>query len=166
MHDVAYVFLCLFIVLYLQNILFYLGLVKLTNKLWDFWAKVGERWWCLLCQFLQILFGLNTWNPHIMVREWNMNVFVETTLWFWFFFLCNWIKGLFLIFFFFLSLWFNLFCFSFVLTHWSMWRVECRFFTLVSLRTWEGNLSLHSRKGKGFYCLLMSPSENWTPGYI
>jgi len=80
-------------------------------------------------------------------------------------FFFNWIEGLFL---------FLLFClcgliyfaFFFVLTHWSIWRAECRFFTLVSLRTKEGNLSLQSRKEKGFHCLLISRDENWTPDYI
>ena len=47
MHDVAYVFLCLFIVFYFQKNLFYLELVKLTNKLWEFREEVCGR----LCMF-------------------------------------------------------------------------------------------------------------------
>lgn len=90
-----------------------------------------------------------------------MNVFVEINLLFWFFIFGNWIERLF-----FISLFYLCDLVYFVLTHWSMERVECRFFTLISLRSWKGNLSLHSKKENGFHCLLMSPCENWTPCYI
>jgi len=75
-------------------------------------------------------------NSHILVWEWNlsMNLFIEITFYFDFSFVVIESKYFFSVYVF------------FFLSHWSMWRVECKFFTLVSLRIREFEPTLKKKK--------------------